>query len=82
MAEINVKLLRQGLTYVELPSSRQVGLEGSTSASLKSLIETARVFLQLLADVYFREPSRYNKRPTRINHERPLHLRHEPKRAD
>jgi glycosyltransferase involved in cell wall biosynthesis len=82
VAEINVKLLRQGLTYVELPSSRQVGLKGSTSASLKSLIETARVFLQLLADVYVREPSRYNKRPSRINHEQPLHLRHEPKLAD
>lgn len=80
VAEINVKLLRQGLTYVELPSNRQVGLKGSTSASLKSLIETARVFLQLLADVYFREPSRYNKRPTRINHEQPLHMSHEPKR--
>jgi glycosyltransferase involved in cell wall biosynthesis len=81
VAEINVKLLRQGLTYVELPSNRQVGLEGSTSASLKSLLETMRVFLQLLADVYWREPSRYGRRPTRINHEQPLHLRHEPKRA-
>jgi glycosyltransferase involved in cell wall biosynthesis len=74
VAEINVKLLRQGLTYVELPSNRQVGLKGSTSATLKSLVETARVFLQVLADVYFREPSRYNKRPTRINHELPLNL--------
>ena len=76
VAEINVKLLRQGLTYVELPSNRQVGLKGSTSASFKSQVETARVFLQLLADVYFRERSKYNKRPIRINHDIPLNLAH------
>jgi len=76
VAEINVKLLRQGLTYVELPSNRQVGLKGSTSASFMSLVETARVFLQLLADVYLREPGRYEKRPVRINHEEPLRLEH------
>jgi hypothetical protein len=77
VAEINVKLLRQGLTYVELPSNRQVGLKGSTSATLRSLAETVRVFLQLLADVYVRETARYNKRPVRINHEQPLHLKHD-----
>jgi len=76
VAEINVKLLRQGLTYVELPSNRQVGLKGSTSATFKNLLETARVFLQLLADVYFRESSKYNKRPIRINQDIPLHLAH------
>jgi hypothetical protein len=39
------------------------------------------VFLQLLADGYVREPSQYDKRPTRINHEQPLQLSHEPKGA-
>lgn len=66
VAEINVKLLRQGLTYVELPSNRQIGMEGSTSASWRSLLETARVYAQLFADVYFREPERYAKRPVRL----------------
>ena len=73
VAEINVKLLRQGLTYVELPSNRQVGMEGSTSASWRSLLETARVYIQLFADVHFREPQRYAKRPVRLPYFISLH---------
>jgi len=69
VAEINVKLLRQGLSYTELPSNRQVGLEGSTSATLHSLVETVRVFVQLLLDVYIRDRSRYSFRPVRVNYE-------------
>lgn len=65
VAEINVKLLRQGVSFVELPSNRQVGMEGSTSASWLSLLETARVYLQVFADVHFRERERYGKRPVR-----------------
>ncbi len=73
VAEINVKLLRQGVSFVELASNRQVGMEGSTSASWSSLLETARVYIQLVADVYFREPSRYAKRPVRLPYTVSLH---------
>ena len=66
VAEINVRLLRQGLSFTELPGARQAGMQGSTSASLRSLAETARVFFRLLADVYFKEPRRYAKRPVRV----------------
>ena len=66
VAEINVRLLRQGLSFIELPSNRQVGIEGSTSATLRSFAETARVLLCLLADVHFMERDRYAKRPVRI----------------
>jgi glycosyltransferase involved in cell wall biosynthesis len=72
VVEINVLLLRQGATFVELPSYRQVGLEGSTSASLRSLLETVRVYLKVFADVFFREPERYSKRPIRVPHENPI----------
>ena len=65
VVEINVKLLRQGVSFVELASNRQVGNEGSTSATWRSLIETFRVFLQTFADVYFLEPERFSKRPLR-----------------
>jgi glycosyltransferase involved in cell wall biosynthesis len=65
VAEINVRLLRQGVSFMELASNRQVGMEGSTSASWRSLLETARVFMQIFADVYFRERERYGKRPVR-----------------
>jgi len=66
VAEINIKLLRQGLSFTEVPGMRQVGDVGSTSFSLRSLGETARVFLSLLADVYVRERQRYRKRPVRV----------------
>lgn len=73
VAEINVKLLRQGVSFVELPSNRQVGMEGSTSASWRSLLETARVYIQLFTDVHFREPARYAKRPVRLPYTLSLH---------
>jgi dolichol-phosphate mannosyltransferase len=66
VAEINVKLLRQGLSFIEVPGIRQTGNAGSTSVSLRSFVETARVFSNLLADVYFREPQKYGKRPVRV----------------
>jgi hypothetical protein len=66
VAEINVKLLRQGVSFIEVPSNRQVGMEGSTSATLKSLAETVRVFLQIVADVYIREPARFGRQPVRV----------------
>lgn len=69
VAEINVKLLRQGLSFVEIPSNRQVGLEGSTSATLRSLVETTRVFVQTCGDVFLREPARYAYRPVRVLYE-------------
>ena len=69
MAEINVKLLRQGVSFVEMPSNRQVGLTGSTSFTLRSLVETTRVFFQIFLDVYFRNPSKYAHRPVRLPYE-------------
>ncbi len=72
VAEINVKLLRQGVSFTELPSNRQVGLEGSTSATMRTLVETVRVYLQLLVDVYIRDRPRYSFRPSRINYDPPM----------
>lgn len=66
VAEINVKLLRQGLTFIELPARRQTGIEGSSSASLRTFGETARVFVRLFLDVYVRQRSRYARRPVRM----------------
>ena len=73
VVEINVKLLRQGVSFIELASNRQVGMEGSTSASWRSLMETFSVYLQTFADVYFLEPERYSKRPVRKPYTMSLH---------
>jgi len=65
VAEINVRLLRQGLSFTELPARRQT-VEGNTSARIRSLAETVRVLLCLFVDVHFRHRDRYSKRPVRV----------------
>jgi len=67
VAEINVKLLRQGLSFVEIPGHRQTGLAGSTSLSLRNLREVAAVFLRLFAEVHFRRRALYRRRPVRVS---------------
>lgn len=82
IAEINVKLLRQGVTFVEVPSDRQGGREGSTSLNFRSLIETFRVFFQVLLDVYIRHPARYAYRPVRLPYKLSLFPAAQQARAD
>lgn len=82
VAEINVKLLRQGLSFVEVPSYRQVGMQGSTSLSGGNLLETVRVFLRLLADVHVFERQKYSRRPVRIPYVLTLKLLDEPAVSD
>jgi glycosyltransferase involved in cell wall biosynthesis len=65
-SEINVKLLRQGLTYVEVPSNRQGMPEHGTTLTTVNLLETFQVFVQVLLDVYVREPAKYAHRPKRV----------------
>ena len=66
VAEINVKLLRQGCTFAEVPSHRQTGMHGSTSFSVKSLVETTKILLHVIAEVHFRNRARFAKRPVRV----------------
>jgi glycosyltransferase involved in cell wall biosynthesis len=68
VAEINVRLLRQGVSFIELPSYRQLGMARSTSASMRNLAEAARVLFRLVVDVYFKETAKYGKRPVRVLH--------------
>jgi len=67
VAEINVKLLRQGVSFVEIPGRRQVGLEGSKSLSWRNLAEAVRVFCQLCWQVHVSQRSRFNHRPRRLD---------------
>lgn len=65
MTEMNVKLLRQGVTFAEFPSCR-IGVEKTGSLSFKSFFETVRVFFEVIFDVYVRERAFYDKRPVRV----------------
>lgn len=66
VAEVNVKLLRQGLTYVEVPGYRQTNSEGSNALSMGSLGETISVFLRLLWEIHVRQRHLFSKRPRRM----------------
>lgn len=66
VAETNVKLLRQGPTYCEIPSHRQTGMAGSTSLSFRNLRETARVLAHLCWEIHVRRPARYLGRARRV----------------
>ena len=65
VAELNVKILRQGISFVEIPSSRQIGSIGSTAVTLRNLAETISVFFHLVAEICFINKSKYAKYPFR-----------------
>jgi glycosyltransferase involved in cell wall biosynthesis len=66
VAEINVKLLRRGVTFIEIAGRRQTGLEGSTSLSWRNLRETLAVFVRLCYEVLWRDRRLYGRRPSRV----------------
>jgi len=66
VAEINVKLLRKGVTFHEIAGYMQTGIEGSHSlSSFKSFIEVAITYARLLYDVRWASRAEYNKLPVR-----------------
>ena len=67
VAEINIKLLRQGCSFMELAGNRQVGMDGSSSASLKSLLEVLKVYLLLVKEIYITNRYLYQKKPRRVS---------------
>ena len=66
IAEIRVKLLRQGYSFHELPSYMNTGAAESSALSLKNLKEVILTFFHLIYDVYFVEKEKYSKFPKRI----------------
>ena len=66
VAEINVKLMRQGVSFTEVASSRQTGMRGSSSFSIRNLFETSAIFLRLLYEVHVGHRKKYCKRPIRV----------------
>jgi glycosyltransferase involved in cell wall biosynthesis len=64
--EMNVKLLRQGVSFLEVAAYRQTGLAGSTSLSLRNLRETAVALVRLGWEVHWKNRARYRSRPRRV----------------
>jgi len=60
VAEINVRLLKQGCSFKEIPSLRLRDTAESTALNFKSLIEVIRVYIHLVIDVYILNRSKYS----------------------
>jgi hypothetical protein len=58
--------LRQGASFIEVPSFRQTGMTRSRSFSIRNLWEAAVVFTRLCYEIHIRNRSLYSKRPTRV----------------
>lgn len=65
ISELNVKVLRMGYTFAEVPGYFQAGPKIRSSVTLKNLWEVIGSFFRLIGDVHFRDRSRFGRRPVR-----------------
>lgn len=65
LAEIHIKLLRQGATYYEVDGYLKPS-QKSSAIKLNSLKEVITSFLKLFYEVYFKNPAKYLKKPIRV----------------
>ncbi len=66
VVEATIKLLCSGSTYYEVAGYMQNGLAGSTSLSLRNLVEVMRSYLRLVYEIKFAHRADYAKRPRRV----------------
>jgi hypothetical protein len=74
VAEAHVKLLRQGVTFVEIPGYMQTGAQGSNALTWRAFRETLSVFVRLVWDVRLRRRRLFSQQPRRI--ELPIYVGH------
>lgn len=65
ISELNVKLLRTGCTYAEIPGYLQAGPKARGAVSFRNLMEVIGSFLRLVLAVHFTDRARYGSLPTR-----------------
>ncbi len=66
VAEINIKMLKLGCSFKEIPTTRLRGLEGSTALSFKSFFEVVYIFGHLVLDINILNKKKYRKKGKRI----------------
>jgi glycosyltransferase involved in cell wall biosynthesis len=65
-AEINVKLLRQPITFVEVDGYMSPAIGKSSALRLRNLVEVARAYLRLCHEVFVTKREQYAHRATRV----------------
>lgn len=66
ISEMNVKLLRGGCSFAEVPGYFQAGPKARRTVTLKNLAEIGESYLLLLFEVHVRRRGKYARRPTRV----------------
>lgn len=66
ISELNVKLLRSGCSYVELPGYFNARPKIRRTVTLKNLIEVVRMYLTLLYEIRVRRRDEFRSRPQRV----------------
>lgn len=67
LAEVNTKLLCQGITFCEVAGYRQNSLAGSTSLSFKNFIEVVVTYLKLVGEIKMFNRQEFSQKPIRVN---------------
>jgi glycosyltransferase involved in cell wall biosynthesis len=65
ISELNVKLLRSGCSYAEVPGYFQAGPKHRSTVNLKNLYEVGRTFLRLWVEVHVTRSAEFSSMPTR-----------------
>ena len=65
ISELNVKLLRMGCTYAEIPGYLQGGPKARGTVTWRALMEVIGSFLRLIVVVHFTDRQRFGSRPRR-----------------
>lgn len=66
ISEMNVKILRKGCTYAEVPGYFQAGPKARATVTLRNLTEVAVSYLALIYEVYVRAPEQYRGQARRV----------------
>lgn len=66
MAEVNLKILKTGVTFYEIPGYTQTGAKGSTALSLKNFLEVVMGYVRLFWEIKISKKRIYNKYPVRV----------------
>jgi glycosyltransferase involved in cell wall biosynthesis len=66
ISEMNVKLLRSGCSYLEVPGYFQAAPKARRTATFRNLMEVMTSFIALLYEVHIRHRDQYLSRPRRI----------------
>jgi glycosyltransferase involved in cell wall biosynthesis len=64
--EINVKLLRQPITFVEIDGYMNPSVVKSSALRLNNIIEVVRAYLRLCFEIFVVHPDKYSSKATRV----------------